>query len=143
MPTDAQDLARVRREAIGGLASTALGHVQARQWADSATPARIERAIHAHETWVVEVGSVVAGWVEVCEDEIRGLYVGPRWSQGGLGSLLLDKAEALIRAAGFEMAKLDASPNAADFYHRRGYRARARSEDGAVPMSKPFRCNNP
>ena len=47
------------------------------------------------------------------------------------------RAEAAIRDGGHTAARLEASPNAATFYLHRGYLpSEARTDDGALPLSK-------
>ena len=51
----------------------------------------------------------------------------------------MDRAEALIGAAGFDAAVLDASPNAVSFYQQRGYEVIGGPKaDTSLPMAKPL-----
>ncbi|MAG31004.1 MAG: hypothetical protein CL908_08950 [Deltaproteobacteria bacterium] len=117
----------------------AMGEERARRWADASSEERVVRAIDGHEVWVAEVDGVPVGWVEVDRDRVEGIYVHPRLAGSGIGSTLLGHAEALIRAAGFPSAALEASWNAEEFYLRRGYEAQGpRPEEAGRPMRKPL-----
>lgn len=130
-------LTQIRRNAILGLASIAMGDEGAKNWADSASADRVRRAIEQHEVWLSEQGDSPNGWVEVHQDRIEGLYVSPDSSGRGVGSALMSHAEDHIRCTGHTTASLDASPNAAAFYLRRGYQLQGeRSANGSSPMRK-------
>ena len=134
---DVSALTEIRRDAILKLASVAMGDHGANDWADSATADRVPRAITEHEVWLSELGGAPSGWVEVHQDRVEALYVNSGSSRRGLGSALLAHAEARIQIAGHATASLDASPNAEEFYLRRGYRIHGeRPADGSRPMRK-------
>lgn len=70
-------------------------------------------------------------------DRVEGLYVCPEVFGVGVGSALLLHAEDQIRLARHRTATLEASPNAEEFYLRRGYETHAeRPADGGQPMRK-------
>jgi GNAT superfamily N-acetyltransferase len=134
--TDEEALARIRRSAILGLAVPALSMEQARHWAMRPAPDRTARAIRDHDVWVAVDGGAL-GWVEVDRDRVAALYVSTPCARHGVGSLLLARAEASIGNAGHAMARLESSPNALDFYLRRGYvRCGPPDADGAHPLRK-------
>jgi putative acetyltransferase len=54
-------------------------------------------------------------------DEIVGLYVDPDWQGRGLGSALLERAEAMIAGRGYHAAKVTATTSARAFYEAHGY----------------------
>lgn len=94
------------------------------------------RAIREHDVWVaVEVAAI--GWVEVDRDRVAALYVSPSCSRRGVGSVLLAFAETFIRSSGYTTARLESSPNALDYYLKRGYlRYGVADSDGALPLRK-------
>jgi GNAT superfamily N-acetyltransferase len=134
--TDEEALARIRRSAILALAVSGMSREQAERWATRAAVDRIARAIRDHDVWVA-VGGVAIGWVEVDRDRVAALYVSPSSSRRGIGSLLLARAETSIRSSGYTTARLESSPNALDFYFRRGYvRCGPPDAEGAYPLRK-------
>lgn len=129
-------LTTIRRSAILELAVPAMSPSQAAQWANHAAADRVTRAILHHDVWVAVQG-VPIGWVEVDEDRVAALYVAPHCSGRGIGSRLLLRAEAAIRDGGHASARLEASPNAANFYLHSGYLpSEAHAADGALLLSK-------
>lgn len=134
--TDADDLLAIRRDAIMALAEE-YGHAKVERWASGAPPDRATKAIATNSVWLTECGSTVVGWVEVCGATIESLYVSSAAARRGVGSSLLAHAERQIRATGAPVAYLDASPNAAPFYARRGYEwVGAIKGNNSIPMSK-------
>ena len=134
--TDEEALASIRRSAILALAVPAMSSEQAEQWAARAAADRIARAMHDHDVWVA-VDGVAIGWVEVDRDRVAALYVSPSCSRRGVGSILLARAETSIRSAGYTTTRLESSPNALNFYFRRGYgRCGPPDAEGAYPLRK-------
>jgi putative acetyltransferase len=141
--TDEKALASIRRSAILALAEPAMSREQAEQWATRAAADRIARAMRDHDVWVA-VDGVTIGWVEVDRDRVAALYVSPSRSRRGVGSVLLARAEASIRSAGYTTARLESSPNALDFYFRRGYvRCGPPDAEGAYPLRKDLTAVGP
>ena len=134
--TDEEALAHIRRSAILTLAVPAMSVEQAETWAAQAPADRIAQAIRDHEVWVAVEGTAI-GWVEVDRDRVAALYVAPSCSGRGVGSALLARAETSIRSLGYTTARLESSPNALDFYLRRGYlRCGPPDAEGAYPLRK-------
>lgn len=134
--TDAEALATIRRSAILALAASAMSKEQAEQWAARAAADRIARALRDHDVWVA-VDGVAIGWVEVDQDRVAALYVSPSCSRRGVGTALLARAETSIRSSGYATTRLESSPNALEFYFRRGYvRCGPPDADGAFPLRK-------
>jgi GNAT superfamily N-acetyltransferase len=134
--TDEEALARIRRSAILALAVPGMSRAQAERWVTRAAVDRIARAIRDHDVWVAADG-IAIGWVEVDRDRVAALYVSPSSSRRGVGSVLLARAETSIRSSGYTTARLESSPNALDFYFRRGYvRCGPPDAEGAYPLRK-------
>lgn len=141
--TDVEALARIRRSAILALAVPAMSREQAEQWATRATADRVARAMRDHDVWVAVEGAPI-GWVEIDRDRVAALYVAPSCSRRGVGSVLLARAEASIRSSGYEMARLESSPNAVQFYLRRGYvRCGSPDIEGGHPLRKDLPAGGP
>lgn len=138
-PGDAAALHALRRDAILALAAAAMGPEDAAAWAHRPTQADIAARLGRLEFWVAEREGCILGWGAIDGDRLEGLYTAPAAAGTGVGGALLARLEGLIRARGFAAARLMASPNAAGFYARRGYR-RTGPPDPALglPMAKPF-----
>ena len=135
---DAGALISVRHQAIMALAPE-YGVAAASQWAGSASPNYAIETIGAYTVFVAESESGVVGWVAFRDNTIEHIYARPDTSR--VGTCLMERAEALIAAAGFEVAVLDASPNAVSFYEQRGYEVIAGPKaDTSLPMAKPILC---
>ena len=119
--SDVDSLTRIRREAILRRASEHLGSKGARDWTNSATSDRGQRAIEEHLVGVAELSGQPVGWVEVDRNQVKALYVHPEQAATGIGSKLLAYAECHIQSAGFTTVQLDASWNAEAFYRHRNY----------------------
>ncbi len=133
---DAGALISVRHQAIMALAPEH-GVTAASRWAGSASPNYAIKILCACTVIVAATESGLVGWVAFRDDTIEHIYTRPDTSR--VGTSLMDRAEALIAAAGFEVAILDASPNAVSFYEQRGYEVIARPKaDTSLPMAKPI-----
>ena len=83
-PDDVEPLTAIRREAILTLSSEEVGGGRARDWANSATPDRVCRAIEEHQVRVAEEAGQPVGWVEVERNRIEGMYVRPNHVRRGI-----------------------------------------------------------
>jgi GNAT superfamily N-acetyltransferase len=140
---DEDALASIRRQAILALAVPVMSREEAERWAARPAAHRIAQAIRDHDVWVA-VDEVAIGWVEVDRDHVAALYVSPSCSQRGVGTALLACAETHIQISGYATARLESSPNALDFYLRRGYgRCGPPDADGAWPLRKDLAAVSP
>jgi GNAT superfamily N-acetyltransferase len=139
---DEKALAIVRRSAILSLAVPVISIEEAEKWATQVAADRISRAILEHDVWVA-VDEAAIGWTEIVRDHIAALYVSPSYSCRGVGSALLSLAETYIHSSGYMTVHLSSSPNALDFYLRRGYMECGPPDvDGAFPLSKVLTASN-
>lgn len=140
---DEEALASIRRRAILALAVPAMSREQAGRWATRGAADRVVRAMREHDVWVAVEGTAI-GWVEVDRDRVAALYVSPSCSRRGVGSALLTFAETSIHSSGYTTARLESSPNAFDYYLRRGYlRCGPADSDGALPLRKDLAAFTP
>jgi len=82
--------------------------------------------------WVAEVEDEVAGFVDWDGNFVNALHVSSTNVRMGLGSRLMDKAEAAMASAGFAEARLETdtfNARSRAFYDRRGYREADRYPD--------------
>jgi GNAT superfamily N-acetyltransferase len=73
------------------------------------------------EIWVAEMDDEIVGWGAIRANGLEGLYTDPSFADRGIGTALLRMLEGLIQARGNLEIRTIASPNAEDFYIRRGY----------------------
>lgn len=95
----------------------------AQAWRDQDRPAAYVAA-RGLQFWVAELGGEVAGFVDWDGDFVNALHVSPAYARIGVGSRLMDKAEAAIADAGFAEARLETdtfNTRSRSFYDRRGY----------------------
>jgi hypothetical protein len=108
---------------------------QAEQWANGAAADRVTRAILHHAVWIA-VQDVPIGWVEVDEDEWQRFMshlIAPARASALASSCTLKRRSGMAATR----RRLEASPNAANFYLHRGYLpGEARTADGALPLTK-------
>ena len=136
---DASRLYEIRRRSILELAPPTMSRAEAQKWAAQLTPARMEQKLRELEVWVAELDGAVVGWGAIRSDMLDSLYAAPDFARQGVGGGLLGMLEGLMRDRGLSSVHLEASPNARDFYLRRGYRAAGpRTSKGAWPMVKDY-----
>ncbi|MEA3151212.1 MAG: putative acetyltransferase [Gammaproteobacteria bacterium] len=134
---DVPRLWELRRQSILELAPAGMTMDQSRAWAANLTIQGMEKRFRETEVWIAEMDDAIVGWVAVRADHLVALYADPRFARKGIGSELLGWAEGLMREAGIELIRAEASPNAEEFYLRRGYEpAGLRAADGALPLLK-------
>lgn len=78
-----------------------------------------------HLFWVAEQGGAIVGFVDIDANFVNALHVRPSHARLGIGSKLMDKAEAAIARAGFALAELETdtfNSQSQAFYATRGYR---------------------
>jgi ribosomal protein S18 acetylase RimI-like enzyme len=105
--------------------------IAAQAFRDEDRPAAYVAARGA-EFWVAELDGEVAGFVDWDADFVNALHVRSRCARMGVGSRLMDKAEAEIAAAGFSAARLETdtfNTRSRAFYAGRGYREADRYPD--------------
>jgi len=123
-PSDAPALFAVHDRAVRVLGRRAYSDSQVESWAHGNGPEHYVTAmLDEGETFVVACarrGGIV-GYCAYKDNEIRALYVAPDWSRLGLGSTLLQRAEAEIAGSGFSKVTIGASLVGLPFYESRGY----------------------
>jgi N-acetylglutamate synthase-like GNAT family acetyltransferase len=82
------------------------------------------------EEW--EVGVVIAesdgraigfgGLDLTAKEQLRWLYLLPDYQRGGFGSKILQHLESIAWRSGLQSIRLHSTPNAVEFYSKRGYR---------------------
>ena len=120
-PEDATRLFELRRKSIIAFAPSGMSVLEAEIWAANLTVPGMQLKIREMEIWVAEISGRMVAWGAIRGDRLEGLYTDPEFASQGIGSELLIKLEALMRARGIRRISADASSNAEGFYLRRGY----------------------
>jgi putative acetyltransferase len=118
---DAPRLHEIRRHSILALVPLGWPADRVRQWAERRNLEWAARIVQEREVWVLQIGDLAVGWISVTGSEIDGLYTDPQFAGRGVGSRLLVFAESVLQGRGVSEVRLEASPNAEDFYLRRNY----------------------
>ncbi len=135
-PADAPQLLEVRRRSITILAPQGMPIAEVESWATNLSVAGMEQKIRALEIWVAEIDGRAVGWGAIHGDRLEGLYTDPDFARRGIGTELLAKLEALMRARGICRIDAEASVNAEGFYLRRGYAPAGEPRGEARPITK-------
>jgi len=108
---------------------------QIEAWAGRKKPELYSRAMtEGGETMFVAVDDQgrIIGFAAFKEAEIYGLYVAPEAVRRGVGSALLDAAEAAMRLNGVTLVQFRSTLTALSFYQRHGY---VRGDDAIARMA--------
>ena len=136
VPADAPQLLDLRRRSITILASQGMPIAEVESWATNLSVAGMEQKIRTLEIWVAEIDGRAVGWGAIHGDRLEGLYTDPDFARQGIGTDLLAKLEALMRARGTCRIDAEASVNAEGFYLRRGYASAGEPRGEARPITK-------
>ena len=85
-----------------------------------------EQLIRAGGLFVAQAEGVIIGFGGIdlhAAEQLKWLYLLPRYQGAGLGSQLLQRLEKIGWEAGLSFLRLHAAPAAVEFYRKRGYRA--------------------
>ncbi len=148
-PSDAQGLFAVHDRAVRELARGVYSDSQVESWVQGNSPERYVAAMREDgELFLVAVARLrgIVGFCAYKGEEVRSLYIDPDWSRLGVGTSLLQRAEAAIAGAGHAKVVIGASLVGLPFYESRGYRVirhrHWRSRGGlmipAADMEKPL-----
>jgi EmrB/QacA subfamily drug resistance transporter len=143
-PAAAADVPAIARIWLEGWPDGHEGHVPAALVAER-TPASFDERARARvgQTWVVDSGGTVAGFVVVVDDEVEQVYVDRRWRGRGVAERLLRHAEAVISQGGRRtawLAVVAGNTRARRFYARLGWQDRgpftyeAQTATGTFPV---------
>ncbi|MEO3430345.1 GNAT family N-acetyltransferase [Pelagibius sp. CAU 1746] len=124
-PSDAQSLLAVQDRAVRKLARGVYSDSQVESWVQGNSPERYVAAMREdREQFLVAVARLrgIVGFCAYKDEEVRSLYIDPDWSRLGLGTALLQRAEADIATAGHAKIVIGASLVGLPFYESRGYR---------------------
>ncbi len=121
---DAEAILGVHRHSILELGLSAYTAEECESWAAGLVAERyVEVMTTGGESFlVVEDAAGLCGFCSFKKGEICGLYVHPRAAGKGVGTMLLSRAEEVIRVDPPEAIRLGAALSALPFYRTRGYR---------------------
>lgn len=129
--SDAATLEAILRDTYANTWLPQLSDEAAQAWRNEDRPATYVAA-RGLGFWVAEVEGKVAGFVDWDGDFVNALHVSSTYVRMGLGSRLMDKAEAAMASAGVAAARLQTdafNTRSRAFYDRRGYREADRYPD--------------
>lgn len=85
-------------------------------------PFRPRDTAHEREYFVAEDDGIF-GVIGLKDNEVKTLFVGPKYHGKGVGSSLLSHIESLISDRSYEISKVYSSISAKSFYEKHGYSA--------------------
>ncbi len=124
VPEDGAALLALHHASILTLGQGFYTNAELEDWASGLTPEGYGRAMKEEDFLIAQSGvdQTLAGFASFKGDEIVGFYVHPDWARCGLGSLLLERAEAALADGGHAIFRVSASLSGLPFYLTRGYR---------------------
>jgi ribosomal protein S18 acetylase RimI-like enzyme len=132
---DAEEICDLHIRSIRVLCFADYTPQQIEAWAGRKKPELYSRAMtEGGETMFVAVDEQqgrIIGFAAFKEAEIYGLYVAPEAVRRGVGSALLDAAEAAMRSNGVTLVKFRSTLTALSFYQCHGY---VRGDDAIARM---------
>lgn len=140
-PDDVTAISIAHHAAIRQICSSAYSPEQIDAWTSALTIDRYEAAMDRFDFVVAELEGRVVGFAiaDLPGAELNALYVAPSAGGRGVGSALLEAAEARARAAGVARLTLKATLNAVSFYEEAGY-VRLCSARHALPGGRELPC---
>ncbi len=124
-PGDALAICDVHRRSILELGLEGYTEAEVESWAHGLEPERYRHAmLHFGESYAVAVeeDGFLAGFCSYKDAELTALYVHPDRTRRGVGSQLIQHAEAELYRSGFRTFRISASRNGQAFYEKHGYR---------------------
>jgi putative acetyltransferase len=154
-PADAAAILQTHREAILGLTDGFYTREVIEEWAAGhVSPERVAafaRAIANREELIVVAADssdriLGFGSIVPANNELRAVYVHPKYTRQGVGRAILRRLEELARSVGMTELQMAASINAEAFYAANGFVAQTRGEHtlssggrmACVRMRKPL-----
>lgn len=123
LPSDAAAVVAILHDTYASTWLPQLTEAAVRAWRDEDRPAAYFAA-RGLAFWVAEVDGEVAGFVDWDGDFVNALHVASAYARRGVGTCLMDRAEAAMAEAGFAQARLETDTfnmRARAFYERRSY----------------------
>lgn len=106
------------------------------------TPTKILAQIDRERVLVCHRGSHLVATIGLRDNQLRAVFVAPRYQGQGIGRQIVEHVEGMIRASGTATVRVHSSLTARAFYERLGYRFESVSEhdDGTttIVMEKEF-----
>ena len=128
-PTDAEAILLAHLDSIRSLGPAFYPEEVVHAWSAGLSPALYFNAMHAGEAFFIATGrldheGVVLGFSTHRVDDVQdgaSVYVRGRAARRGIGTLLLQRAEAHARARGASSIQIQASLAGVEFYKASGY----------------------
>lgn len=122
-PADASAILELHRASILALGRSHYTQAEVESWAAGLVVERYTQIMESgEEAYIVAetAGGTLAGFCSFRNNEVVGLYVAPGWARRGVGSVLLQRAEAVIGAT-HRLIRIGASLSGRRFYEVHGY----------------------
>ena len=92
------------------------------------TPGKLSKELNNRETFVYEKKGLIAGLGCLDGNEIKRVYIDPRFQKQGIGSAIIKRLEKLAREKGLKTIIIQASPSSEFFYQKLGYKSRRKEK---------------
>ena len=121
-PSDIDQIRKVHQSSIRQLCRKHYPPRQIQAWSSGIKNSNYLAGLKSGEKfWVAVQGRKVLGFSILLNDEIRAVYIHPRFVGQGIGKRLLIKAEKWSRKHNFRKLNLKSSITAQDFYKSQGW----------------------
>lgn len=121
-PQDAVRIRNVHVASIRGLCALDYAPAVIRAWSSDKRPENYRRSMAQGESMFLALaGGRTAGFAGIKDDEVRAVYVHPRFARRGVGAALLAALERRARVRRVRSLHLSSSVTAAPFYRAMGY----------------------
>ncbi len=132
-------IARLRRQTIRHVNAKDYPDAIIRAWAMKKSARTLRASAARCRRWVaLDRGKVVGFSEHSLEGELSRIYVHKSCLRKGIGSRLLEAAEASLRKLGCKEVRLESTLGARDFYAARGYKLIRKAAHGDDPDAPVF-----
>jgi putative acetyltransferase len=137
---DCAAIARLRRQTIRQVNARDYPGDVIRAWAAKETARTLRASAARCKRWVaLDRGRIVGFCEHSLDGELSRIYVHKSFLGKGIGSRLLETAEASLRKLGCRQVRLESTVSARDFYAARGYRLVRKAAYGNDPKAPIYR----
>lgn len=140
IPRDVPSICEMHNSSIRELCIGSYSQDQIEDWIGALKPDGYIKAIETLEFMIaVEEDIVGLSIFDPGKAELTALYVSPRHTGQGIGTMLVTEVEALSREARIYELSLNSTLNAVRFYERKGF-VRQRDSSYTLPCGTVLQC---